>query len=64
MFKHSLFMFLDLQVSGDQTKIKAKEKFTTERWTQILDRTDRLGPRIRQRLLTISCFWYFFATFF
>ena len=50
MFKHLLFIFLDLQVSGDRIKMKAKEKFTIEKWPQTFDRMNRLGLGIRQRL--------------
>ena len=42
-----------------KTKMKANEK-----WPQIFDRMNCLGLGIRQRLQTISRFWYFFAIFF
>ena len=47
-----------------QTKRKATEKLHVEKWPELLDRLICLGLGIRQRLWTISCFWYFFAIFF
>ena len=47
-----------------QTKRKATEKLHVKKWPELLDRLICLGLGIRQRLWTISCFWYFFAIFF
>ena len=49
MFKHHLFMFLDIQVSSDQ-KIKGTEKLTSEKWPRTFERMDFLGLRIHERL--------------
>ena len=45
------------------TKMKPREKLPVENWPQIFDRMNRLGLGIRQRLRTISCFWYFLIFF-
>ena len=65
MFKCNFFMVVDLQGSWDRRKkIEAKEKLPVEKWPQIFNRRNRFGLVIRQRLQTISCFWYFLLYFF
>ena len=46
-----------------KTKMKGKTKLTIEMWSQKFDNVASFGLGILQRLLTNSCFWYFFATF-
>ena len=47
-----------------KTTMKDWRKLTVETWSQKLGRMAGLGLRIRQRMLTICCFWYFLAIFF
>ena len=47
-----------------KTKMKPKEKLSVEKLPQMFDRMNCIGLRIRQRLRTISCFWFFFCYIF
>ena len=49
---------------GVNTTMKDWRTMTIKMVSQKLGRMASLGVRVRQRMLTICCLWYFFATFF
>ena len=56
-------MFLNIQVSGDQSKKKAKEKLTIKKWPRTFDRMNCLGLGIHQRCRQFHVFGTFFLLY-